>query len=292
MLLLIDIKALKKLLFVFTLFECSLAQAQSPVLYEKQIKNSGSKPVSSTLKPESVPAQKNFPQVKSVEISTQEKNVEVVLVEKTAPKDVDINTLPLFGGFEKSEAQKITDNLFLADCQKEFESKNHAAEFFSKIAWQYLEEGDKLKAISRFNYAFLLNPEFADIYWGLGVIEYQNRKFSHAISLFIKGLEKDPENITLMLDLATVYIQMATENKNSLYEINQAKNWINQALNIQPSFVNAYLQLTVTHIIENNLDLAWESFHKAVVLNPTDVNLQILTELLDKKADPKGIFKK
>jgi tetratricopeptide (TPR) repeat protein len=224
--------------------------------------------------------------------TTQIDAEKVIVVSKTPPLNVDINTLPLFGEYDKTPGQKSMDELFILECKKEFASQKEAAAFFSKMAWQYLEEGDKATALSRFNYAWLLDQEQTESYWGLGVLEYQAGNMSNAVSLLKRGLAISDKNYIMMVDLATVYLKMAIQNQNSLFEINEAKTYINKAIEIQPSYTNAYWQLSALYLIDNQLDMAWDAFHKAYQMNPIEVNQELLTELLNKQADPKGIFKK
>lgn len=183
--------------------------------------------------------------------------------------------------------------MFLSDCDKSFKSRSEASEFFSKMGWDYLSEGDKNTAINRFNLSWLLNPENIDAYWGLGVIEYQSANFSNAIKLMTKGIDISKNtNYVMKVDLATVYIKMAINNPNSMIETNIARGLVNDALEIQPKYTPAYMQLTLLNIFENKPDEAWESFHKGYELNSQEINLEILSELLQRKEDPKGIFKK
>jgi tetratricopeptide (TPR) repeat protein len=217
----------------------------------------------------------------------------VILVPKIAPAGVDINYLPLFGHYEKTESQLVSDEMFLSECDREFKSRKEAGDFFNKMAWQYLSEGDKSTATYRFNLAYLLHPENIDIYWGLGVIEFQNGNYSQAIDLMDQGLAlSDGKNYVFMTDLATVYIKKALGNTHSVIESQKAKDLLHKALLIQPQYTPAYVQLTVVSLVENDLDLAWENFHKAYELNPAELSKDVLMELLSRKDDPKGIFKK
>ncbi|MDT4854603.1 hypothetical protein FQZ97_889150 [compost metagenome] len=161
------------------------------------------------------------------------------------------------------------------------------------MAWQYLSEGDKGTATYRFNLAWLLNPENFDIYWGLGVIEFQSGNYSNAIELMDKGLElSDGKNYVFMTDLATVYIKKALGNTHAIIESSKARELLNNAIKIQPQYTPAFVQLTIVSLLENNLDAAWENFHKAYELNPAELSREVLAELLSRKEDPKGIFKK
>ena len=96
----------------------------------------------------------------------EESTSEVVIVNKTAPTGVDINFIPLFGNFIKTESQQVEDQLFLSDCDNQFKSRSEGSEFFSKMGWDYLSDGDKNTAIHRFNLSWLLNPDNVVAYWG------------------------------------------------------------------------------------------------------------------------------
>lgn len=230
---------------------------------------------------------------RGTESSQEEKVEKVVVVARTAPAGVDINYLPLFGNYEKTETQLVDDELFLSECDREFATRKEAGDFFNKMAWQYLSEGDKGTATYRFNLAWLLNPENFDIYWGLGVIEFQSGNYSNAIDLMNKGLAlSDGKNYVFMTDLATVYIKKALGNPHSVIENGKARELLNKAITIQPQYTPAFVQLTIVSLLENNLDAAWENFHKAYELNPAELSREVLAELLSRKDDPKGIFKK
>ncbi len=233
------------------------------------------------------------PPVRSSVISQEEAVEKVVVVARTAPAGVDINYLPLFGHYEKTETQLVNDELFLSECDREFASRKEAGEFFNKMGWQYLSEGDKETATYRFNLAWLLNPENFDTYWGLGVIEFQNGNYTQAIELMDQGLAlSDGKKYVFMTDLATVYIKKALGNTHSIIESSKAKELLNNAIRIQPQYTPAFVQLTIVSLLENDLDTAWENFHKAYELNPAELSREVLAELLARKEDPKGIFKK
>lgn len=212
---------------------------------------------------------------------------------RQAPAGVDVNFLPLFGNFEKTENQLINDEIFRSDCDLQFKTRKEASDFFTKMAWEYLGEGDKNTAINRFNLSYLLQPENVDVYWGLGVIEFQNQNFDSAIDLMSQGLAlSDGKNYVFMVDLATVYLTSAFNKSKASLEIENAKTLLSDAIKIKDQYTPAFVQMTVMNILENQIDAAWVNFHKACELNPREVNREVLIELLNRKEDPKGIFKK
>ena len=206
---------------------------------------------------------------------------------------IDNKVVPFFGSTCKANCLKFIDKDFLQMCDNNFKSREEASGFFAARAWEYLSEGKKDTATYRFNLSWLLDSLQVDSYWGLGVIAYQNEKYPEAISLMQKGLEieDDPSNITLMVDLATVYIKCFTldhEEKDMIH----AFELLDKAVNIQPQYANAYMQLALAKLVNGKIDEAWINFHKGYELDPESANAEILDELLSKKEDPEHIFRK
>lgn len=209
-----------------------------------------------------------------------------------APTGTNIHLIPLFGGFDKTESQKAVDAEFLKVCDLNFKTRKEASEFFSVRAWEYLGEGQKDTATYRFNLAYLLNDENVDVYWGLGVIYYQDEKYEEAIELMEHGLQLDNEdNTTLMVDLSTVYLKWFMIDKKTEH-LDKTFSLLNEAIRKSPQYANAYMQLSFAKLTNNQIDEAWENFHKAYELDPQSGNPEILQALLEKKEDPKKIFRK
>lgn len=219
-------------------------------------------------------------------------DAEIVIVGKTAPIHVNINFIPLYGGYTKTQEQQNEEISFIKDCDNNFPSRKEASKFFSKSGWDYLSEGGKDLAIHRFNLAWTLDNSNIDSYWGLGVVSYQKGDYHAAIELMSRGLDmENGENVTLLVDLATVYIKCFTEHKEPA-EMQRAKDLLEKALVLNPSYINAYMQLSLASLVNGNVDQAWLNFHRAYEVDPNGVSVELLAELLEQKSDPKGIFKK
>jgi tetratricopeptide (TPR) repeat protein len=209
-----------------------------------------------------------------------------------APKGTNIHLLPLFGEFDKTDAQKAVDEEFLKACDLNFKTRSEASEFFATRAWEYLQEGEKDTATYRFNLAYLLDDENSEVFWGLGVIAYQNEKYEQAISLMNRGLEiDDDDNVTLIVDLSTVYITCFTVDAEK-EDLTKAFQLLNKALKKQPECANAYMQLSLAQLLNGDIEEAWKNFHQGYDLDPNNASVEILEALLAKKEDPKGIFAK
>ncbi len=213
-------------------------------------------------------------------------------LKKSLPEGVNVFLLPLFGGFEKSAEQKLKEEEFLMNCDKSFKNRSEASDFFATRAWEYLSEGEKDTATYRFNLAYLLDDENPEAYWGLGVIAYQNEKYEQAIELMNRGLSiEEDDNVTLIVDLSTVYLKCYTVDKNHK-DLENAFALLHKALTKQPDSANALMQLSMAKLLNNEVEEAWVRFHEGYELDPDNANVEILEALLSKKEDPKGIFHK
>ncbi|AWV99694.1 tetratricopeptide repeat protein [Arcticibacterium luteifluviistationis] len=227
---------------------------------------------------------------KSLNESIIEREHEVVLVGKMAPEGVNINELSLWGGFQKNLQQLEEDKTFLKDCDRNFENREVASRFFSDMGWQYLSEGSKEMATYRYNLANLLNPENIEVFWGLGVIEYQKGEHQEAIKLMSLGLESDEENAPLLTDLATVYISCFSENAHNV-DLPKAFQMLNKAIELEPNYVNAYMQISHAYLLDQDMTKAWDNFHKGYEISPTNINFDLLSLLVATAPDPLGFFK-
>lgn len=285
-----------------------LTSAQQPVLKSKQVGNGTvvGLPMQSGVEKSS---KKNFKgqvknDIKSID-ETLADNAEVVLVPSSAskadqnkklgiaPDGLNINFLPLYGDYVKTDIQRVEDAIFIADCEKNFDTKEEASKFFSKMAWGYLSEGGKDLATHRFNLAYLLDPKNQDIYWGLGVVSYQRNELHKAMDLLHKGIELSPvgqESPTMLVDLASIYIKCFTGHQKP-EELEAAYDLLDKALLINPKYTNAYMQLSLAHLANDDLDKAWVDFHRGYEVNPQQADVDILEELLAKSEDPKGVFR-
>lgn len=293
-----------RIIFSLLAFIPVIACAQQPVLKSKQVNSAqGSMlPLQSGAHKASKQEYKGQVKndIKSID-ATLTDDAEVVLVQTNsaqksqslAPDGVNINFLPLYGQYAKTDIQRVEDAIFLADCEKNFDSKEEASKFFSKMAWGYLSEGGKDLAMHRFNLAYLLDPNNQDVYWGLGVVSYQKDELHQAMDLLQKGIELSPigkENPTMLVDLASIYIKCFTGHHQAK-ELESAYELLDKALLINPRYTNAYMQLSLANLANDDLDQAWINFHQGYEVDPSQADAKLLEELLAKSEDPKGIFK-
>ena len=198
--------------------------------------------------------------------------------------------LPLFGEMRKSSDQIKEEIRFLDDCDANFGSRKEASQFFAARGWEYLAEGQLDTATYRFNLAHLLNEKNVDAYWGLGVVCFQRNDLSNSFRMLKKGVEVEPRNVPLLVDLSSISIKLYEEDPTSL-ELDDVKKVLEQAAQLDPEYAQTFYNLSITEFYKGNYTQAWENLHKGRELNFSLVNLQYVEQLVEKAPDPKGFFK-
>ena len=212
------------------------------------------------------------------------------LVTKPAAPKVNTNVLPLFGEVPRTASQQAQAAAFLQSCEQNFGDRETASRFFAERAWEYLAESSLDTATYRFNLAHLLNPQNADAYWGLGVVQFNKGNQDGAIGLLNRGLVVDSTNATLMTDLATLHLNNYSSDSSS-NELNRAVVLLNRAIALDTANANAYMKLSLAEFHQQHYDEAWTYFHRARALDVKNLDFNFLTQLMARKEDPKGLFK-
>jgi tetratricopeptide (TPR) repeat protein len=198
--------------------------------------------------------------------------------------------LPLFGEISKSSDQIKEEVSFLNDCDANFGSRKEASQFFAARGWEYLQEGRLDTASYRFNLAYLLNEKNVDAYWGLGVVCFQQEDFNNAYRMLKKGVEVDPQNVPLMVDLSSISIKLYEDTADSL-KLNDVHRLLTQAASLDSNYAQTFFNLAIAEYYQGHFNEAWENIHKGRALNFSLVNLQFIEQLSEKAPDPKGFFK-
>ncbi|WP_026978899.1 tetratricopeptide repeat protein [Flavobacterium tegetincola] len=150
-----------------------------------------------------------------------------------------INLLPMYGSVKKCEQQIKSDIAFLLDCDKLFKSRKLAAEHYVGKAWGNFYNNDPETAMKRFNQAWLLDPENAEVYWGFGNLMGMKHELKQSISLFKKSLQINPNNPKVYESMATSYGQLFFETKEVDYLELTIKN-LKNALKLDPNNAKIY----------------------------------------------------
>ncbi len=81
-----------------------------------------------------------------------------------------INQMPMYGGREKTAELKNADAALIAAVEKQGLSRQEAAKRAIQTGWSYWAKSDLATAMSRFNQAWLLDPENGNAYHGFALV--------------------------------------------------------------------------------------------------------------------------
>jgi len=111
------------------------------------------------------------------------------------------NEKPMYGGGEKSAAQKLADEKLFASIAASGVSHEVAANHAVKRGLEAMKKRNFNAAIRRFNQGWLLNPQSGAVYWGMAaVVADRDHDMVEADQLFIKALTLSPNDPDLRVD--------------------------------------------------------------------------------------------
>ena len=113
------------------------------------------------------------------------------------------NLLPKYGAIQKSEAQKVNDEKFIAAADEIFKGdRKKASQHSSLRGWQYVRQGNFSDAMRRFNQAWLLDNSNGSAIWGMAVFQAQTGKTGEAFKLFAEAEHLVGDDIDFLVDYA------------------------------------------------------------------------------------------
>ncbi|MDB9817109.1 tetratricopeptide repeat protein, partial [Amylibacter sp.] len=122
------------------------------------------------------------------------------------------------------------------------------------------EQGKLDEAITSYNKALSLKPDYADAYYNMGVTFKEQGKLEEAIEEYNKALELKP-------DYADAYYNMGNALKDQ-GKLEQAIEAYEKALALKPDYADAYNNMGNSLKDQGKLDEAIASYDKALALKP------------------------
>ncbi len=197
---------------------------------------------------------------------------------------------PLFGGLSPAQATQIIGEAQLKAIASSFPSTAEASAFFATKGYEYLSENQPDTAAYRFNLAWLLNPQNADAFRGLGILASAQPTPDNAIDLLTKGLALSPSSTLMMSDLGTSHLIRYGQTKKKK-DLATGMNLLQRVTTLDPNNVVAWQQLARGLYYQEKYTEAWEAIHKVQTLNVSSLDFDLISDLLAKQPDPQGTYK-
>ncbi|MEA5097471.1 MAG: tetratricopeptide repeat protein [Burkholderiaceae bacterium] len=201
----------------------------------------------------------------------------------------NINEQPLYGGRSKSPEMIKTDQRLIEAAVKAAGSKEAAAKQAITRGWQYLNQGNTGMAIKRFNQAYLLTPNSAYVYWGLGAASVQQGKFDEGIKLFNRAYALDPKNVRLVADIGmarTRYALSASDPGLRAKRLQASLLWLDAAEKLDPSYPLTHANRAIAFYHLGQYAKAWTYIGKAEAIDRNSVDRALLNDLSRKYPRP------
>jgi len=135
------------------------------------------------------------------------------------------------------------------------ESKAQAQAAYNKAVQAHLT-GKLAEAISEYQNALTLNPEFSQAHCNLGLIYNQQHNYAKALSEFRKSLAINPKD-------AITYNGIGAALRAEKDMVGAIKNW-QTAVSLDPKLATAHYNLGTAYEIQKDTDRALESYRQAV----------------------------
>jgi tetratricopeptide (TPR) repeat protein len=127
----------------------------------------------------------------------------------------DIRLLPMYGNVPKTDKQKRADQQLIDSYVLQEGTRQKASTMLIDIGFDYLSQGDLKTAMSRFNQAWLLDPNNSDVFWGWGSVYFYLRDYARARVQYDEGLSQNPSNPRLLTDKGTLYMGKFYDQKDT-----------------------------------------------------------------------------
>jgi tetratricopeptide (TPR) repeat protein len=140
--------------------------------------------------------------------------------------------------------------------------------------YSYLKLEQYENALSDFNQAIELNPEFANAYFQRGNIYKEQEKYEKAISDYSQVIEINPDYFTAYNNRGGIYAKLEQYQK--------AISDFNQAIELNPDYAKAYYNRGIAYEYRGDIDKALTSFERAAELFQERGNEEYYRNAMDK----------
>ena len=156
-----------------------------------------------------------------------------------------VNQLPMYGEREKTPEMKNADAAFLASFEKQGISRQEGAKQVLQSAWSSWVKRDFATATSRFNQAWLLDPENGNAYHGFAVVvSVRGGTPTEVERLFQLAVSKPNVDAVAFVDFGR-FLWTQKQLEKSMVQLNRA-------LQLSPTARNARSNISFVHYLKGD----------------------------------------
>lgn len=184
--------------------------------------------------------------------------------------DEDIRLQPRYGDRGPSEVNRVIDEDVFVNITNNRNRQRAISDSLCKLGFERLKKNDHVKAMARFNEAWLAMPINPEVHRGFGNFFRSMKRPLEAHEYYEKGIELDTTNAALMKEHGQVYM----EERYYYQQENRSRQADAALLKALELFTRAYRRMAndpeltydlfVCHTLNLNCPKAWE-FHDKVV---------------------------
>ncbi len=183
--------------------------------------------------------------------------------------------------YNKDELIEILqDDEKYSEIIKKSNEKHIDYKYYFNLGIQEANLGNTNEAMTAYNHAIKMNPDFAPAYMFIGILEFQKENFAKAYEYYSKALKIDANLIDAYFNRAQIVFATKPEDKT---ELNSALKDLQKATELDDKFIDAYYSMAVVYKNLGDYKEAIKALDKILEIDKQSVNARALKKLLIKK---------
>lgn len=195
--------------------------------------------------------------------------------------------LPKNGDLNEGKKEQKSNEEFIRETMKSFESRIEASNHMVDLGFTYLYRGNLETAMYRFNQAFLLDSNNSNIFWGYGAIYMAFGKYDLSRKQYDEGLKINNKNDNILIDYGTTYLgeyydYYETDKSIANQRLDKAIQKLEEAYKVNTSNPNSSYKLSICYLNKDNCKQAKEYLKISENLGNSNITEAYKTELSQK----------